>query len=247
MDGREQSAMRFLAGMPNEMQRHPQVAKRVLADPGLPAPAPGSALDGLRRATVAQLGDGEFSFELLLGDDDLPLRQRAQALFDWCRSFLGGSVAFALSRSARAEESELESDLRNLTLVDAVEDKRRFTLIFPKYLNPEQRMPLVVLLHGLGETGDPKAGAYAWLSLYGGGAAWQRMKRAPLERTSKRGEWTDARLAEVNGDLEKRPFHGFALACPHMPNLQTGPELDAYAKWIETSLIPRCRKETRTI
>ena len=34
MDGREQSAMRFLAGMPNEMQRHPQVAKRVLADPG---------------------------------------------------------------------------------------------------------------------------------------------------------------------------------------------------------------------
>ena len=51
---------------------------RVLADPALPAPAPGSALDGLRRATVAQLGDGEFSFELLLGDDDLPLRQRAQ-------------------------------------------------------------------------------------------------------------------------------------------------------------------------
>lgn len=34
LDAREQSAARFLAGIPNEMQRHPQVAKRVLADPG---------------------------------------------------------------------------------------------------------------------------------------------------------------------------------------------------------------------
>ena len=76
---------------------------RVLADPALPAPAPGSALDGLRRATVAQLGDGEFSFELLLGDDDLPLRQRAQALFDWCRSFLGG---FGLAAGAQPPLSE---------------------------------------------------------------------------------------------------------------------------------------------
>ena len=74
-----------------------------VADPGLPARAPGSALDGLRRATVAQLGDGEFSFELLLGDDDLPLRQRAQALFDWCRSFLGG---FGLAAGAQPPLSE---------------------------------------------------------------------------------------------------------------------------------------------
>jgi AcrR family transcriptional regulator len=29
-----QSAMRFLGGVPAEMQRHPQVAKRMLADPG---------------------------------------------------------------------------------------------------------------------------------------------------------------------------------------------------------------------
>lgn len=34
MDASEQAAARFLAGMPNEMQRHPEVATRVLADPG---------------------------------------------------------------------------------------------------------------------------------------------------------------------------------------------------------------------
>jgi uncharacterized protein YgfB (UPF0149 family) len=81
----------------------PAWPSRVLADPGLPAPAAGGALDRLRQATAAQLADGEFSFQLLLGDDDLPLRQRAQALFDWCRSFLGG---FGLAAGAQPPLSE---------------------------------------------------------------------------------------------------------------------------------------------
>lgn len=76
---------------------------RVLADPGVPEPAPGSALDQMRQATVVQLGDGEFSFQLLLGDEGLPLRERAQALFDWCRSFLGG---FGLAAGAKPPLSE---------------------------------------------------------------------------------------------------------------------------------------------
>lgn len=76
---------------------------RVLADAALPAPAPGSPLDRLRRASAAQLGDGEFSFQLLLGEDGLPLRERAQALFDWCRGFLGG---FGLAAGAKPPLSE---------------------------------------------------------------------------------------------------------------------------------------------
>ncbi|AKC86206.1 UPF0149 family protein [Pseudoxanthomonas suwonensis] len=76
---------------------------RVLADPAAPAPPSGSALDRLRQATATQLADGEFSFQLLLGDDDQPLRQRAQGLFDWCRSFLGG---FGLAAGAQPPLSE---------------------------------------------------------------------------------------------------------------------------------------------
>lgn len=76
---------------------------RVLADPALPVPVPGSALERLRQATVAQLDDGEFAFQLLLGEDGQPLRQRAQALFDWCRSFLGG---FGLAAGATPPLSE---------------------------------------------------------------------------------------------------------------------------------------------
>ncbi|HET6397493.1 MAG TPA: UPF0149 family protein [Pseudoxanthomonas sp.] len=76
---------------------------RVMADPALPAPPRDGALDRLRQASAAQLGDGEFSFQLLLEDDEAPLRQRAQALFDWCRSFLGG---FGLAAGAQPPLSE---------------------------------------------------------------------------------------------------------------------------------------------
>jgi pimeloyl-ACP methyl ester carboxylesterase len=147
--------------------------------------------------------------------------------------------------SARAdEEAELDEDLRNLRLLDLTEGGRRFVLVVPKYLQPGQKLPLVVLLHGLGETTNEKLGAYAWVEKYGLGSAWQRLKRPPIERTSKRGEWTDTRLAEVNSELESRPFRGLAMVCPFMPNPSGVADLDAYAKWIERSLVPRVRKET---
>lgn len=88
---------------------------RVLANPGLPTPAPGSALDRLREASAAQLGDGEFSFQLLLVEDGQPLRERAQALFDWCRGFLGGfGLAAGASPPLSEEGGEALQDLARL-------------------------------------------------------------------------------------------------------------------------------------
>jgi pimeloyl-ACP methyl ester carboxylesterase len=134
-------------------------------------------------------------------------------------------------------------DLRNLRLQDLTEAGRRFLLITPRFQNPDQPIPLVVFLHGLGETIEERLGAYAWLEKYGLGLAWQRMKRAPIERLSTRGEWTDARLSEINAELKERPFRGFAMATPYMPNPKGAAELDAYAKWIDASLVRRCRRE----
>lgn len=88
---------------------------RVLVDASLPEPASGSALDRLRVATAEQLADGEFSFQLLLVDDGLPLRERAQALFDWCRSFLGGFGLAAGANPPLSEEgAEAMQDLARL-------------------------------------------------------------------------------------------------------------------------------------
>ncbi|HOU66708.1 MAG TPA: UPF0149 family protein, partial [Thermomonas sp.] len=57
----------------------------VMADPGLPAPTPGDALDLLRAASAQQLGDADFGFELLLPDDE-DVQVRAGGLFAWCRA-----------------------------------------------------------------------------------------------------------------------------------------------------------------
>jgi enterochelin esterase-like enzyme len=124
---------------------------------------------------------------------------------------------------------------------------RRFTLLIPRHLAPGQRVPLLVLLHGLGETGDERMGAFAWIERYGLGTAYDRLRRAPIARTSKRGEWTSARLAEVNAELAAQPFRGLCIACPFTPNVNKQPNpaaaLDGYARWLTEVVVPRARKE----
>jgi enterochelin esterase-like enzyme len=124
---------------------------------------------------------------------------------------------------------------------------RRFTLLVPKHLAPGERVPLLVLLHGLGETGDERMGAFAWLERYGLGSAYERLRRPPLARASRRKDWTDARLAEVNAALAARPFRGLAVACPFTPNVHRAPNpsaaLDGYARWLAEVVLPRARAE----
>jgi uncharacterized protein YgfB (UPF0149 family) len=79
---------------------------KVLADDSLPAPEPGSVLDQLRLATVAQLEDRDFAFELVLADPAMPVQARTDALFEWCRAFLGGFGLASGQRPALSEEGE---------------------------------------------------------------------------------------------------------------------------------------------
>lgn len=77
---------------------------RVLADDSLPAAEQG-ALEDMRHASAEQLEDRGFGFELLLPEGDGPT-QRAEALFDWCRGFLGGFGLASGERPPLSEEAE---------------------------------------------------------------------------------------------------------------------------------------------
>ncbi|WP_437475800.1 hypothetical protein WME75_24385 [Sorangium sp. So ce1014] len=138
-------------------------------------------------------------------------------------------------------------DVRDLQVPGDRALGQRFTLLVPKHLAPGERVPLLVLLHGLGETGDPRLGAFAWLERYGLGSAYERLRRPPLGRTSRRKDWTDARLAEVNAALAAQPFRGLAVACPYTPNVHKAPNpsaaLDGYARWLAEVVLPRARAE----
>lgn len=94
---------------------------QVMADPALPVPVVGDALDQLRTASVAQLGDPGFGFQLLLPETD-KAAERAEALFAWCRAFLGG-FGLALNDKPLSEEGqEALRDLANLGAADVDEN-----------------------------------------------------------------------------------------------------------------------------
>lgn len=87
---------------------------RVLADDSLPAVEDG-VLDELRQASAAQLEDRGFGFELLLPESGNSAGERAEALFDWCRGFLGGFGLAAGSTPPLSDEaSEALQDLARL-------------------------------------------------------------------------------------------------------------------------------------
>ena len=96
---------------------------RVTADPAAEPPAAGSVLDRLRAASVAQLEDREFGFDLLLADASASLGERSESLFEWCRGFLGG---FGLATGARPplseEGQEALADLARLATATAQDE-----------------------------------------------------------------------------------------------------------------------------
>ncbi|WP_255516476.1 UPF0149 family protein [Luteimonas suaedae] len=101
----------------------PEWLRRVLVDDNLPAP-PDEPLEQLRRASVAQLEDRSFGFELLLlPDTEATLYERSGALFDWCRGFLGGfGLAAGQAPSLSEEGSEALADLAKLAAASPQDD-----------------------------------------------------------------------------------------------------------------------------
>ncbi len=75
-------------------------------------------LERLARQSEAELADPELGFEPLLPEDDRPLAERAEALVDWCRGFLGGFGLAGTAAHAQLSE-EAQEVLRDLGTIAA--------------------------------------------------------------------------------------------------------------------------------
>jgi len=94
----------------------PDWLARILADAGVAPVAQDDPLDRLRQASVSQLEDREFGFELLLPGAEASLYQRSGALFDWCRGFVGAfGLAAGPTPPLSAEGQEALADLVRLS------------------------------------------------------------------------------------------------------------------------------------
>lgn len=150
------------------------------------------------------------------------------------------------SRDAGAGEPNPHYDLHDILVAGSRRVGKRLTLLVPKHLPKGQRVGLLVLLHGLGETGDQKLGAWAWMDRYGLGRAYERLRTPPIQPIGRHPYWPKGRLAELNASLAARPFRGMAIACPYTPNVYQAPSrkaiLDEYADWLVGTVLPRARK-----
>lgn len=142
------------------------------------------------------------------------------------RAVLAGAAGIAITRRARADVDPAwrptSLDVREVKVEGA--QSRRFVLGVPNHLAAGERVPLLVLLHGLGETGDERMGAWAWFERYGLGTSYDRLRASGAMR-------------------------GLVLACPYMPNLPIADPrtFDAYARWLVETVIPRARQEAPAI
>ena len=106
----------FLAGG-GTLGRQPMLAALQFEDKDTVASAPDQALlDRLATQTREELADPELGFEPLLPADDRPLPERAEALVEWCRGFLGGfGLAGADSHGKLSDEAQ--EILRDLSTI----------------------------------------------------------------------------------------------------------------------------------
>ena len=111
--------------------------------------------------------------------------------------------------------------------------------------------PDLVLLHGLGETGNERDGVYAWAERYGLLSSYRRLLHPPVnKRPSRSGYLRAARADEIDRQLAWNPFLGMVLVCPYTPNvfeLDTRRALDDYAAWLVEVLLPEVQSRTPVV
>ncbi|MEP6898304.1 MAG: UPF0149 family protein [Rhodanobacter sp.] len=116
-------------------------------------------LDRLARQCEIELADPELGFEPLLPADDRPLTERAEAMVEWCRGFLGGfGLAGTAAHASLSEEAQ--EMLRDLGTIAASsfdfgnEDEDEDALIEVQEFVRVGAM----LLHAECSTGEPSSG-----------------------------------------------------------------------------------------
>lgn len=122
----------------------------------------------------------------------------------------------------------------------------RAIAIVPAWSNVDDRLPMLVALHGRGEANKgPALGVMGWPKDYALLRAIARVCSPPLTAEDFEGFVEDGRLAQTNDSLRQRPFAGFVILCPYSPDvdLRKPPQIREYSEFVMKTLLPRARRE----
>ena len=129
---------------------------------------------------------------------------RAAASVAAYRAFGGAAIASAAPAPLPAHAERGVLRLHDTTIAD-----RRLLALTPSW--GQTAAPLVVLLHGLGETGDARTGAYAWWERYGLQSSYARLFDYPIAATTKLGYFLPSRIADINVQMLAEPMRPLAF------------------------------------
>ena len=159
------------------------------------------------------------------------------------------SAAFAAPRAARATDTPLPDHERmDLSLPGSPRLAQRATVLVPKGCPATSSLPVLTLLHGLGETHNVRDGVNAWAERYGLLSSYARLLRPPVASGLRRLRYlVPERAQQLDRELAARPFQGMIIVCPFTPNvfkMHTARALDDYAAWLVDVLLPEVRRRT---
>ncbi|HET9932728.1 MAG TPA: alpha/beta hydrolase-fold protein [Polyangiaceae bacterium] len=159
------------------------------------------------------------------------------------RSFFSLGVAWSASgflRGPAYEEHELE-------IAESAPNLSRCVVALPILRPKAAKLPIAILLHGLGETRDPKLGVRAWLDAYGLRSALDRLDEGHLRGDASYQYLSADERYALNDSLHREPFQGLCIVCPFLPNPHVGgnwqTSLLRYAIWATEKLLPAVRRE----
>ena len=185
--------------------------------------------------------------DILARNADVTLTRRASlqgiAAGGVLSTLLGEPSAFAEPRHKVLSSPHFE--VRDVKLPAADGIAERCVMLVPRHT--KERVPLLVLLHGLGETGDQRMGAYAWIERYGLGSSYERLLTPPVAPMySPKRHWQQGRIEQLNQSLQEQPFRGLCIMCPYTPNVYQAPNrkvaFDSYTRWLTEQVVPYARK-----
>lgn len=124
-------------------------------------------------------------------------------------------------------------------------DGRAVTIV-PAWRKPDEKLPMLVALHGRGEAmKGPERGVMGWPKDYELLRAIRRVCAPPLTTDDFEGFVDPERLALHNDALSKREFAGLVVLCAYAPDvdLRKPPAIEAYAKYLTETVLARARKD----
>lgn len=124
---------------------------------------------------------------------------------------------------------------------------RAVVVLVPRVRRAEQRFPLLVALHGLGEThrGSPR-GAWGWVQDYFLPRAEDRLHQPPLTRSDFENFVQPSRLDAINRALAATPYEGLVILLPYTLDVRRslgGHEHRQFDHWLSVDIIQRAQRE----